>query len=147
MHVDRAYCGSFMTSLQMAGVSVTIMQVNERVKQLLGRQPFTCTAVLISLHVHVHVRIAHSLSLLIYTYMYLVGFPDAPTTAVGWQPAYLNSNSPDRQTPSLMTCHLDTSDKAASDGVVINKGTCARTIVIHQLFRCMYSNCTFYTRC
>ena len=123
MHVDRAYCGSFMTSLQMAGVSVTIMQVNERVKQLLGRQPFTCTAVLSSLHVHV--RIALSLSLLIYTCMYdLVGFPDAPTTAVGWQPAYLSSNSPDRQTPSLMTCHLDTSDKAASDGVVINKGTC-----------------------
>ena len=33
---DRAYSGSFMTSLQMAGVSVTVLHLTDEIKSLLG---------------------------------------------------------------------------------------------------------------
>ena len=36
VNVKRSYCGTFMTSLEMAGVSLTVMHVSEQVIQYLG---------------------------------------------------------------------------------------------------------------
>lgn len=34
--MERAYCGSFMTSLEMAGLSVTILPLDDTIKRCLG---------------------------------------------------------------------------------------------------------------
>jgi dihydroxyacetone kinase len=34
--VERAFCGSFMTSLEMAGLSVTILHLDDTIKRCLG---------------------------------------------------------------------------------------------------------------
>lgn len=34
--MERAYCGSFMTSLEMAGLSVTILRLDDTIKRCLG---------------------------------------------------------------------------------------------------------------
>lgn len=34
--MERAYCGSFMTSLEMAGLSVTILRLDVTIKRCLG---------------------------------------------------------------------------------------------------------------
>lgn len=34
--VERAYCGSFMTSLEMAGLSLTILHLDDTIKRCLG---------------------------------------------------------------------------------------------------------------
>ena len=36
INVDRVYCGSFITSLEMAGVSLTVLHLNEQRKRCLG---------------------------------------------------------------------------------------------------------------
>ena len=35
--VERAYCGTFVTSLEMAGVSITVLHLNDTFKRCLGK--------------------------------------------------------------------------------------------------------------
>ena len=37
MSVDRAYLGPFVTSLEMAGVSITVLHLNDTFRRCLGR--------------------------------------------------------------------------------------------------------------
>ena len=40
MSVDRVYCGTLMTSLEMAGVSLTVLHLNEQRRAWLGEDIF-----------------------------------------------------------------------------------------------------------
>lgn len=43
--MERAYSGSFMTSLEMAGVSITLLHLDDTIKQCLGN--IICTGIII----------------------------------------------------------------------------------------------------
>ena len=36
MAVERAYCGSYMTSLEMAGISITLLHLDDTLRKCLG---------------------------------------------------------------------------------------------------------------
>jgi dihydroxyacetone kinase len=44
--VVRSYMGRFMTSLEMAGVSLTLMKLDNQILPLLGNYSATCTSLM-----------------------------------------------------------------------------------------------------
>ena len=39
LKVDRAYCNTFVTSLEMAGLSITLLHLNDTFTRCLGKTP------------------------------------------------------------------------------------------------------------
>lgn len=103
--VDRIYSGSFMTSLQMAGFSVTVLHVTDEIKSFLGK------LVILMYGKSNYGRV-----------LYFTCFQsDFHTSAPAWQKSF--TMKPDVEPPSAMPCGVVDAKRSQLDAASVDKGS------------------------